>query len=269
MAPMDASVADPFGVDKMADLDAFIASIMEKPPTGPFDEDAIGDLVKEVRKDKEMDIILKTSRDRGAAIVEEAEEAVKMQERLARASPRGDWAEGKVQVFVSMHGCMLLKTLSLPKNSTHDEFVAQIERKLGEAELTLYYEEDVSGKSEKVHIQDDDDVQLFLSKKDGKLKVTAIPAELMTTRMARTFGTYSPSSASGLGSARGSARGFFGPASARSSPGQWQSTMGSIEYNNTSVADATPRTAHGRRSSCGSSSPQSARRLSETGAGGS
>eukprot|EP01059_Diplonema_ambulator_P010354 TRINITY_DN20355_c1_g1_i1.p1 TRINITY_DN20355_c1_g1~~TRINITY_DN20355_c1_g1_i1.p1 ORF type:complete len:325 (+),score=108.46 TRINITY_DN20355_c1_g1_i1:83-976(+) len=170
-----------------------------------------------------------------------------------------DKVQGKVQVFISMHGCPLLKSMLMPRDASYDEFMEKVETKLSEVDLTLYYE-DADG--DKVEIDDEDSIALFFSQneKENKLKIIAFPAELVSTRMARAFAN----SPGGALSARSPPRTAL--ASARSGPatsrGGWQSTMGTVEF----TSQASPRVAHGRRTSVASNYDRaaalSARRMS-------
>eukprot|EP01064_Diplonema_japonicum_P039258 TRINITY_DN9799_c0_g1_i1.p1 TRINITY_DN9799_c0_g1~~TRINITY_DN9799_c0_g1_i1.p1 ORF type:complete len:309 (+),score=56.64 TRINITY_DN9799_c0_g1_i1:84-1010(+) len=304
MAARRESVVDSLWSDKQQeDMDSFINNILTDPPPPPKDAQAIedieaflGDVLATGRMMKDMDARMLES----DAIVADAEARVEEMERnqmesarrqshsepsssrQSRAPPRDrsydsdsscssrggggvvrDRIQGKTQVFISMHGCPLLKSMLMPRDSSYEDFLEKVETKLNEMDLTLYYE-DTDG--DKVEIDDDDSVTLFMSQneKEGKLKIIAFPAELVSTRMARAFAT-SPGTLSSRTPPRG-----MPMASARScatSRGGWQSTMGTVEY-----ASHSPRTAHGRRASVASGYDRqaalSARRVSAESATG-
>ena len=144
----------------------------------------------------------------------------------ARNSARGSVCDsrlmGKVKVFISMHGCPLLKSMLMSCDMDFDQFMQKIEQKLCEPDLRVYYEED----GDKVEIDDDDSVALFFTRRhegpDIKLKLIAFPAEIVNSRVARAFQTESGSMTSRS----------FAPTSARGEPrtkGNWQRTMGSLD----------------------------------------
>eukprot|EP01061_Rhynchopus_euleeides_P045669 TRINITY_DN8326_c0_g1_i1.p1 TRINITY_DN8326_c0_g1~~TRINITY_DN8326_c0_g1_i1.p1 ORF type:complete len:293 (+),score=95.04 TRINITY_DN8326_c0_g1_i1:279-1157(+) len=136
---------------------------------------------------------------------------------------------GKVKVFISMHGCPLLKSMLMSCDMDYDQFMHKVEQKLNEPDLRVYYDED----GDKVEIDDNEAVEMFFSRRhegpEIKLKLIAFPAEIVNSRAARAF-----QSESGALTSRS-----FGPMSARGegrARGSWQRTMGSLDSYR-----ATPR----------------------------
>eukprot|EP01060_Flectonema_neradi_P031703 TRINITY_DN4880_c1_g1_i1.p1 TRINITY_DN4880_c1_g1~~TRINITY_DN4880_c1_g1_i1.p1 ORF type:complete len:281 (+),score=62.25 TRINITY_DN4880_c1_g1_i1:58-900(+) len=152
-----------------------------------------------------------------------------------KKSPPKMLCDGKVQIFVSMQGCPLLKSLLVAKDASFYEFMSKIEIKLNEQDLLIFYED---AEGDRIEIDDDESVAVFLEKTDGlesKVKLIAFPAEVVAARMGRTIVSQN-NIPHGLGSC--TARNFEtprcipsarGPQTAR---GEWKSTIGSVDMSN-------------------------------------
>ena len=252
--------------DEKKEMDSFIKSMMAEASGVPTDaegiqgiEDFINGVLETGKMEREFDSQVR----RGSLAMEQMEDDVdrlfskkskkpKIQRKKASSDYSSSYSdsdseivtakkpprmlcEGKVQIYVSMQGCPLLKSLLVIREASFYDFMSKIELKLNEQDLLIFYE-DTEG--DRIEIDDDESVAMFLERCEGseaKIKLIAFPAEVVAARMGRTIISQN-NIPHGLGSC--TARSFEtprcipsarGPQTAR---GEWKSTIGSVDMNN-------------------------------------